>query len=355
MAKPPDLTTFARNLSWTGALMDCCHAWVDAYGDLLDRRFRAYCQRNAQLAWLLTAYLGLPDGLRKEFLLCPLVSDQLLIRDAGHVPAFAAMAADFVRVLARSSASAAADPDLAEMFDSFGRDHGEVRGIPLDFDSTLSFPSRGANGRELRTLQPDCAAQARQHVEAALQALEQGNPIALEYVLLLTRCLAIREDEGRPAGIYASGSFPHWIGLTLLTNVLGEEVDAVRLLDALVHEAMHAGLCLYEVVQGPLFPDKNWPNRVRSPWTGNSLDCYTYIQACFVWFGLAHLWGNWPAGAAGVSCERASQMHRRASQGFQARPVQALMSHAGWRLVPPPVQDALHLLEQSALDTWGEE
>jgi hypothetical protein len=77
------------------------------------------------------------------------------------------------------------------------------------------------------------------------------------------------------------------------------------------------------------------------------------VQACFVWYGLARLWGNWPAGVGGVSGERAGELHRRSSRGFLARPVQALGRHTGGGLVPPPVQEALLVLEQSALDAWG--
>ncbi len=349
---PPDLTTFVQNLSWTPALVDCCRAWLDACRDLAERQFRAYCERDAQLQWLLTAFLGLPEDLRKQFLLSPWVSNQLLIRDVGHVPPFSALAGDFVRVLARSSDSAAADPDVAEMLVAFGRDNGDLQGIPLDFDSATPFPSRGAGAGELRALSPDRAAETRRRLEEALEALAQGKPIAWECVRLLTRRLAVREEESRADGS-ASSSFGHLIGLTLLTNPWAERVDAARLLDSLVHESIHAALFLREAVQGPLFLDKNWPDLLHSPWSGNPLNYYQYVQACFVWFGLAHLWKNWPAGAGGVPADRVSHMQRRASQGFLARPVESLLKQAGGRLVPPPVQDALRLMEQGALDADG--
>ncbi len=206
-----------------------------------------------------------------------------------------------------------------------------------------------ARAGELRALQPDRAAQAKQHLEAALDVLDQGRPVALKCVRLLTVRLAVREEEGR-IGDSASSSFGHLIGLTLLTNPWAERVDAARLLDSLVHESIHAALFLYEAVQGSLILDKNWPDLLRSPWTGTPLNCYQYVQACFVWFGLANLWRNWPAGAGGVSSERITQMRRRASQGFLARPAASLLSHSGGRLTPAPVKDALCLMEQCALD-----
>jgi HEXXH motif-containing protein len=349
----PDLTTFARNLSWAPALLECCHSWLDACGDLLDRKFRAYCEGNEQLAWLLNAYQGLPEGLRKDFLLSPRVSVQFRIPDARYVPSFAAMAPDFVRVLARSSPNATADPDVAEMLAAFGRDHGVLHGIPLDFNSTFSFPARGANAGELRVLQPDLAAETQRRLETSLAALEEGNPIALEYVCLLTRRLAVREEKSR-ADSFGSSSFGDLIGFTLLTNVWAERAHTARLVDALVHESIHAGLFLYEAVHESLISDRNWPELVRSPWTGNPLNCYQYVQACFVWFGLAHLWRNWPAGAGGIPAEGVGQMYRQASEGFRTRPVALLLNHAGGRLVPSAVQEALRWMEQCALTTWGD-
>ena len=64
---------------------------------------------------MLPAYLGLPEGLRKDFLLSPRVTNQLIVQDAGQVPVVAELAPDLVRVLARSSVNTTADPDLAEM------------------------------------------------------------------------------------------------------------------------------------------------------------------------------------------------------------------------------------------------
>ncbi len=346
---PPNLCTFARNLSWTPALVGCCRDWVDACAALLDRKFRAYCERNAKLAWFLTAYLGLPEGLRQEFLLSPRVTNQLLERDAGEVPAFAELAPDFVRVLARSSAGAAADPDLAEMMAVLGHDNGDVRGIPLDFDSTVYLPFLGPDSGELCGVPPERDAQTRQRLESALDVLEQVKPIVLDCMRLLTRRFAVRAEKGR-VGCASSCVFGH---MTLLTNPWAPRVDAAWVLDCAVHESIHAALYFYAAVQGPLYPAGNGTDPIISPWTGRSLTCAQCVEACFVWFGLAQLWRNWPAEVAGVAPDRAGEMYRRASQGFLARPVQKLLGHPGGRRIPPPVRDALVLLEQTALQTWG--
>src|SRR5262249_31334240 len=108
-------------------------------------------------------------------------------------------------------------------------------------------------------------------------------------------------------------------------------------------------------VQGPLVLDRSRGDAIRSPWTGNGLNCYQYVQACFVWFGLAHLWKSWPAGAGGVPPGRIREMYQRASRGFRASPVEALMGQPGWRLVSTPAQGALRLMEAQALDSWQPE
>jgi hypothetical protein len=330
---PANLTTFGRNLAWTPALADCCREWLDDCGALLDRKFRAYCEGNAKLSWLLSAYRGLPQELRQEFLLSPRVTNQLLEGDAGHVPAFAELAPDFVRVLARSSGGAAADADLAAMLATIGQDDGDVRGLPVDFASTIYFPFLGPDSGELRALRPDRAAQATRYLEEALDVLEQGKPLALTCVRLLTRRLAVREEMGS-VGNTSSCAFGH---MTLLINPWAERVDAAWVLDAVFHEAIHAALFFYKTTQGPLVLPGNGTESLTSPWTGRLLACSMYVEACFVWFGLAHLWRNWPAGAAGVRPARADQLYRQASRGFRARPVQALLKHPGNRLIPPPV------------------
>lgn len=346
-AMRPDLTTFVQNLSWTPALVECCRAWLAASRKRLEQRFREYCGRNGKLDWLLTAFLGLRVGRRKEFLLSPPVSDQLLGLEAGRVPAFAVLARELVRVLARSTDHSAADPGLAEMLLPLGRDYGDVRGIPVDFDSAFPFPSRGANAGELRTLPPERAHLVKQRLETALDALRQGNPVAFTFVRLLTRRLAVREEPSRPEAP-ASASFGELIGLALLTNPWAKRGDVAWLIDALVHESIHAALFFCEASQESLLFDRDPVPCIHSPWTGNLLPYHQYVHACFVWFGLAQLWKNWPAGAGGIPPEQIREMSRKASQGFLARPVASLLIQEVGSRVSPPVQDALRLMEQAS-------
>ena len=348
-----DLTIFVRDLSWPPALLNDCRSWLGAYRDFLDQQFRKYCGRDRKLGWLLSAFLGLPEGARKDFLFSPGVSSQLFSRDANHTPVFSVLATEFVRVLSRSTDCPDPEPELDKMLLPFGTDHGDVQGIPLDFDSALPFPSRGAEGGELHALQPDRVHQVKRHLEATLEALKQGNPVARECVRLLTLRLAVREEVACP-GRFTSGSFGKYIGLTLLTNPWVDRADTAKLANSLVHEAIHSALYVHETLEGPLVLDKKAADDfpICSPWSGRTLNGNQYVQACFVWFGLSQLWRTWPEGAGGVSSQRIHEMYRRASQGFQSRPVKSLMSHPSWGLVSPAAQDALRFMEECSLGAF---
>jgi HEXXH motif-containing protein len=344
---PPDLTTLVQNLSWTPLLPECCCAWLATVNQRCEQRFRDYCQRNEKLDWLLTTFLGLGVDQRKEFLLSPPVSYQLLAMEAGRMPDFPVLAGEFVRVLARSD-KPGAYPAVAEMLLPLSRDYADVQGIPVDFDSTFRFPSRDAKAGALHALSPERAHLVKQRLEEALDALRQGNLVAYEFVRLMTRRLAVRDEVRYPEGS-TSSSFGELIGLVFLTNLRPERADAAWLIDALVHESIHAALFLCEVSQDAWALDKDPAPCLRSPWTGNLLPCHQYVHACFVWFGLAQLWKSWAAGAGGIAAEQSRAMDRRASQGFLACPVESLLSQDAGRRLAPPLKDALVSLERLAL------
>jgi hypothetical protein len=345
----PDLATLVQNIfSWTPTVLDCCSAWWAALDQRLEQRFRDYCERNEKLDWLLTVFLGLGIDQRKEFLLSPSVSHQLLAMEAGRMPDFPVLAGELVRLLARSD-EAGAYPAVAQMLLPLCREYADVRGIPVDFDSGFSFPSRDANAGELRPLSPERAHLVRQRLKAALDALGQGNLVASEFVRLMIRRMAVRDEARHPEGP-ASCSFGELIGLVLLTNLPGERADVVWLIDALVHESIHAALFLCEAMRDSWSLDKNPAACLRSPWSGNVLACNQYVHACFVWFGLAQLWKSWPAGAGGIAAQQSRAMYRVASQGFLAWPVESLLSQDAGRRLSPPLKDALASLERLALD-----
>ena len=265
------------------------------------------------------------------------------------MPDFPVLAGELVRVLARPD-KPGAYPAVAQMLLPLCREYADVRGFQVDFDSTFPFPSRDAKAGELRALSPERAHLVKQRLEAALDALRQGSLVASEFVCLVTRRIAIR-DEARDSGAPTSSSFGELIGLVFLTNLLAAQADVAWLIDGLVHESIHAVLFLCEASQDSWALDKDPAACLRSPWTGNLLPSHTYVHACFVWFGLAQLWKSWPAQAGGIAAEQGRAMYLRASQGFLARPVESLLSQDAGRRLSPSLKDALALVERLALDT----
>lgn len=352
----PDLATYVRNLSWTPDLVEGCRSWLLAYRRLLEQRLRAYCERKANLGWMVGAFLQLPESLRRDYLTSPRVASELVTQDVLE-PDFSALGPELIRALARAGHRLGSDAEVDEMLRPFGTDHGNIRGIPLDFDSAFPIPSRPEDAGRLRPLAPARVPEVKRCVEAALGALGQGNPVALECVRLLTLRLVVRDEEPPRPYRFSSGSFGRYVGLSLLTNLWAEQVDAARLLDALVHESIHAALFIYEAIREHLVLDRNVAEGLlsRSPWSGRMLGGNQFVQACFVWYGLAHLWRTWSEGCAGVPAARTRELYRRASQGFHARPVESLAGQPGWALVAPAVQDALRLLEQEALAAFSPE
>lgn len=63
-----------------------------------------------------------------------------------------------------------------------------------------------------------------------------------------------------------------------------------RQLNGMVHEAIHGVLFLAECAAGRQLVKKGRATKVRSPWSGNELDVYQYVQALVVWYNLLTFW-----------------------------------------------------------------
>src|SRR5262249_33229675 len=64
--------------------------------------------------------------------------------------------------------------------------------------------------------------------------------------------------------------------------------------DSMVHEAIHGFLYMHECVEPwvrgySLYTDEG---AIISPWSGNLLPVRPFMQACFVWYGLAMSWAR---------------------------------------------------------------
>ena len=162
------------------------------------------------------------------------------------------------------------------------------------------------------------------HAESVLALLAQGCPPAATFVRRTMRRLVLRLDEGRPG--FASNSPQGLVGLAILSNGHLPMVDDIVVVEALVHETIHGFVGMSEAIGlAGRRPDERWLNDDRfyegfsctvSPWTGTSLDLPTYLHACFVWWGLLHLWGT--LSGSGLFDERRTRSRLvRAARGFK--------------------------------------
>lgn len=125
--------------------------------------------------------------------------------------------------------------------------------------------------------------------ESAMLALDGISSIIAGFTRRFTLVANLLVDE--KAG-FSSGSTNEYVGRSIFWNAHRESADVGALAEALVHEAIHSLLSMAQVTD-PWFVSDNWLQSTRlieSPWTGAQLRIEPFLQACFVWFGLAHFW-----------------------------------------------------------------
>jgi hypothetical protein len=190
--------------------------------------------------------------------------------------------------------------------DSAGRAYRKpyfLERVTLDFDCRVemnfgSQAERMAASRRPRVFFNDQErVQIRSMLEEGLQNVRETDQKTALFVLALTHELLILRTEDPELG-FVSRSPERYLGRKVLQNLLRTDVDAVTLAEGLIHEATHTLLDLSDL-SGRFTSQGRWVrdpalydgvSRVISPWTGRNLDLPTYLQACFVWFGLASFW-----------------------------------------------------------------
>jgi hypothetical protein len=199
-----------------------------------------------------------------------------------------------------------------------------IQGLIVDFASSYDCPSRGPKGERLERLNNSEANEALNVVSQSLDLLKEWRQDVLRFVHIVTNVVVLRADKDRSKG-FTSSSFRHHAGLTLLANPHIALCDPLKILDSLVHEAIHALIYLYEPLNSDLCSIRPRDFRIASPWSGRALNVDQYVQACFVWWGLLNLWRGW----RGPFSDRANQLLERAELGFKDHPVTSLLKHAG--------------------------
>ena len=94
---------------------------------------------------------------------------------------------------------------------------------------------------------------------------------------------------------YFSGSNAEDVGRTVLSNahIASKEI----IVESVFHEAIHSMLYMIDNIS-QWQPDYNGHTQLKenkciiSPWSGNQLTIHSFLQACFVWFGIFFFWKN---------------------------------------------------------------
>lgn len=138
------------------------------------------------------------------------------------------------------------------------------------------------------------------------------------FVRTFTLNLVVQSDRSDTR--FSSGSHGYFVGRTVLANVHRPGLRPADVVDAMVHESIHSLLYMQEDQEGWFLDPEllHSPTTICSPWTGNPLPLRPYLQACFVWYGLVHLWAR----AMPVApLDDARRLMLRAAHGFLESPL----------------------------------
>jgi hypothetical protein len=181
-------------------------------------------------------------------------------------------------------------------------------------------------------------------LRVAKDGIEQTNPIILDVVNIFTKALVVQRDSVAPR-LFSSGSSAQYVGRSVLANAHIETVSEIEVAEGLVHEAIHSLLYMQEQQRDWVTSDELYgpQQRTVSLWTGNPLPLRSYLQACFVWYGLLCFWTQaLPSGA--FDAARVKERIMQAARGFLGVPVLAQV--APYRSqIAPDVVGAIELIQ----------
>lgn len=148
------------------------------------------------------------------------------------------------------------------------------------------------------------------------ESLAATNAGIAGFVEAFTKSLVLQRDPQAPE-LFSTGSSAQYVGRSVIGNPHLAKVDSALLAEGLVHESIHSLLYMSERLEPWVNDEEVYGSelRTRSEWTGNPLPLRSYLQACFVWYGLAMFWAQ--AFALGTfEAERARERLELALRGF---------------------------------------
>jgi hypothetical protein len=196
--------------------------------------------------------------------------------------------------------------------------------MPLDFESPHATNIDLLGGHErLAAARRPLAGRERELVLERLMRVQLGiyetSPAVGDFVVRFTKVLILQKDD---TVRFSSGSSGQYIGRSFIANPQWPTVDEVDLADAVVHEAVHGLLYMQELQRPWVLDDRlyEYTPRAVSPWSGRELPVRQFLQACFVWYALAHFW-RLALSASIFPTERVQSRIAIATAGFFAGPL----------------------------------
>ncbi|BBZ46465.1 aKG-HExxH-type peptide beta-hydroxylase [Mycobacterium parmense] len=228
---------------------------------------------------------------------------------------------------------------------------------PLDFDGpniTDDLPTGGADPARFGSLSGAVRPTVIDRITVAWEEITATSEAVADFVAKFVQVIVPRCDTARTR--FSSGSYRQYIGRVVIGNPHAAGAGHVAHAEALVHEAIHALLymALYPVSWGVRDPRAYRPGeRVVSPWTGAHLQLSSYLQACFVWYGLVHFWDLARQGETFGDGDRARCRRDRALGGFVGPPLLDLLGSDNRALIRADVVDAVESIQDRVLSRFG--
>jgi len=235
---------------------------------------------------------------------------------------------------------------------------------PLDLDSpnvmrdvrTGEFPSVCGNDPvQLRSLNNDVRPVVIDRMTTAWREISATSKLVADFVSNFVQVIVLQNDDTRAK--FSSGSNRRYIGGVVIKNPHSECASAIKLAEAMVHEATHALLymALYTVPWGA---DNNHAyanlGRIVSPWTGAQLKASSFVQACFVWYGLLHFWSLALRLQTVEGMDEARRCMARALSGFVGSPLLDNLCSEDRKIVRDDVSNAIETMQSRVTACFGD-
>jgi hypothetical protein len=204
--------------------------------------------------------------------------------------------------------------------------------IAVDYQSPHARAAFYPNLPRFVAFDPDEVAIVLAKLSRAMRSVRSVSNEAYGFIVTFLNHIVLRKTKS--ASRCASFSTNECIGRAGLMNPQSENYDWVTLANDLLHEATHHFQYILDRRRS-LLPEPAAARRVPmvSPWTGNSISLYSFVSACFVWFGLVHFWKR------ALECDVFPQKRVRDAlvlslAGFLGDDLAGLVESAGWRGAP---------------------